>query len=475
MNEFQRRMDAAFKKMAAIRKAAEAEKRALTDDEIAQRAALKAEIDLAKRQWDDQKAEEELRAELYGSGGGALTVADDATITAPDAPIYRGSNASVLGAQLLDIRTMSRPDVFDGAQVREARSRLENTEKRNTALLEAQARKESRAASSGGFTVGVPTDGGFFLQGETAVELMTTGFNNSEVLSRCSSRTLGAGSQFVEIIGIDEKSRADGSRGGGVRVYTDKELGEITASKTQFNKTRIEPKKLTGLYHASGEMVRNVTFLGQEMRQLFGGEFAFKCQNLVLRGSGAGEALGILNAPCKISVAKEANQIADTIVTQNILNMEAALIDEGPGVVYLVNRETKPQISTLSLSVGTGGVLVPLYQTVPGQIAVDAAGRFYQGKRQTYLNGIPCITIEQASALGDEGDISLADLSQYITANKGDINEAMSIHVNFIYDQETFRFIYYFDGQPRFASSVTPFKGKAGAKVGPFITLKSRA
>lgn len=465
MNKWQARMDTAFKKMEDIRKKAEAENRSLTAEELQERANLKSDIDQAKKEWDDFKTEEELRKQLYGEGDGghALTTEGNSAITVEDHPIYRGSPASMLGQQLLDVRTMARPASFGGEEVRSAQSRLEKTQNRNQVMIEAQARKENRAAATGGFTVGVPTDGGFFLQGETSVDLMTTGFNNSEVLSRCASRTLGAGTQFVEIYGIDETSRVTGTRGGGIRVYTNKELGEFTASKTQFKKVRIEPSKLTGLYHASGEIIRNVTFLGQEMRQLFGEEFAFKCQDLVMRGSGAGEALGILSASCLVTQDKQSGQAADTIVTQNIINMEAKLWNEGPSVVYLVNRETKPQLSMLSLAVGTGGQLVPLYKN-----------DFYQGKRTSTLNGLPCITIEQCSALGDKGDIVLADLSQYITGNKGDINEAMSIHVNFMYDQETYRFIYYFDGQPRWASAVTPYKGKAGAKVGPFVTLEAR-
>ena len=382
-------------------------------------------------------------------------------ITAPDQPIYRGSNASALGQQLLDVRTMTRPDGRT-SEVSAARSRLEQTQKRNQTILEDQARKENRAAGTGGFNVGIPSDGGYFLQGETSVELMTTGFNNSEVLSRCDSRTMNAGTQFLEIIGVDETSRVDGSRGGGVAVYTTAELDAMTQSKTKFKKIRIEPKKLTGLYYASTEVMDNVTFLGQEMRQLFGEEFAFKCQNLVIRGTGAGEPLGILNAGCLVGVTKETGQAADTILTDNILKMESRLWNEGPKVVYLVNRETKPQLAVLSIAIGTSGVAVPLYKN-----------DFYQGKRISTLNGLPCVTIEQASALGDKGDVMLADLSQYITANKGDINEAMSIHVNFVYDQSTFRFTYFFDGQPRWASAVTPYKG--AATVGPFIAINDRA
>jgi HK97 family phage major capsid protein len=464
MNKWQKIMNDAFKKMEDIRKKAESEKRAMTAEEIEERNTLKAEIEAADAEMRSVEAEEELRKKLFvddgSDDGGAQT--RGIPIEIPDQPIYRGSPASQLGQQLLDIRALCLPGgQVGGKEVSEARSRLEQTEKRNATKMAEQAKKEGRAAATGGFTIGTPSDGGYFLQGETAIDLMTNGFNNSVVLPRTQSRTLGAGTQYVEVMYLDETSRATGSRGGGVRVYTTAELEAMTASKTKFRKIRIEPKKLTGLYYASGEMVRNITFLGQEMRQLFGEEFAFKAQDLVINGTGAGEPLGILNAGCLVTVTKETSQAVDTIVADNILKMESRLLNENPGVCYLVNRETKPQLGVLSIAVGTGGQLVPMYQQ-----------QFYQGTMQASLNGFPCFTIEQAAALGDAGDIILADFSKYITANKGDINEAMSIHVNFIYDQDTFRFIYYFDGQPILSSAITPYKGSA--TVSPFVVIGAR-
>ena len=460
MNKFQLRMDVAFKKMEAIRKKAEDEKRSLTAEELTERANLKVEIELAEKEWNDAKGEDELRARLYGdSSAKGLTVAGDPDhpITGPDQPIYRGSPATALGMQLLDVRMLTRPDNFTSQEVRDARSRSEQTQKRNVERLEAQAKKEGRAAATGGMTVGVPTDGGMFLQGETSQELMTNGFNNSEILPRTSARTLAAGSQFVEIIGIDEISRKAGSRGGGIRVYTNKELGQFTSSKTQFSKVRIEPQKLTGLYYASGETMRNVTFLGQEMRTLFGEEFAFKCQDLVIRGTGAGEAKGALVSDCLVTVAKETGQAADTIKTQNLSKMWARCAGINP--VWFINRDCGPELDALSITAGTAAL-------EPRFVTYDAQGILR-------IKGAPVITIEQCETVGTVGDIILADWSQYITANKGDINEAMSIHVEFIYDQETYRFIYYFDGQWRWTSAITPFKGSN--TVSPCVVLASRA
>ena len=458
MNPYQKRMKDALDKMEAIRKKAETEKRAMTAEELSQREALTAEYKAADTEWKSIQAEDELRAQAYGDGSGALTIEGDPAhpATGPDQPIYRGSPATMLGQQLLDIRTMTRPDNFGNSEVGGARSRLEQTEKRNQALLEAVAKKEGRAAATGGHTVGVPTDGGFFLQGETAVELMTNGFNNSEILPRTSKRTLTT-SQFIEIYGIDEVSRKTGSRGGGIRVYTNKELGEFTASKTQFSKIRIEPQKLTGLYNASGDVMKNVTFLGQEMRQLFGEEFAFKCQDLAYRGTGAGEAKGALVSDCLVTVPKVTGQAAKTIKTQNLSAMWARFRGRNPA--WFINQDCNPELDALSITAGTAAL-------EPRFVTYDAQGLLR-------IKGAPVIAIEQAETLGTVGDIMLADWSQYITANKGDINEAMSIHVNFLYDQETYRFIYYFDGQWRWTSAITPFKGSN--TVSPCVVLATRA
>jgi len=457
MNKFQKRMDEAFKKMEEIRKKAEAEKRSMTEEELTQRASFKAEIEAAKREWEDMKAEEELRASLYGEGS-ALTVEDGVTVEIPDAPIYRGSAATALGEQLMDIRTVSESSKFSGEEVRAAKSRIERSNKRGLEKVEKQLSKEGRAATSGGMTVGVPSEGGLFLQGETSTELMTNGFNNSEILPRTAKRTLTA-TQYVKIIGIDEQSRVDGSRGGGIRVYTNKELGEYTASKTKFADIRIEPQKLTGLFPASDEMLRNVTFLGQEVRQLFGEEFAFKCQNLAIRGTGAGEAQGVLNSNCKVSVAKETGQKAKTILTQNLSNMWARFTGRKANAVWFINRDCGPQLDNLSIVAGTAAL-------EPRFVAYDAQGILR-------IKGAPVVEIEQCETVGTVGDIILADWSQYVCADMGDIQEAMSIHVDFVYGQQLFRFTYYFDGQPRWKSAIKPFKG--ADEISPFVVLATRA
>jgi len=427
------------------------EARGLKDADVVELKQL--ELDIVEL----QEFEELEARQLENTNGDAPTGDGDSNPDFRDADvqdqkIYRGN--APLGAQMVDIATMSKRE--GGAAEQEARGRFDSMIKREKVIA------EKRAAGTGGHVEAVGEDGGFLLQGETSIDLITNGFNNSAILSRAANRDIGM-SQFVELVGIDETSRVNGSRGGGVRVYTDKELALMTQSKTKFEKIRIEPKRLTGMYFASDEILNNAPILQGEMAELFDMEFAFKGQDLAINGSGAGEAMGVLTAPALVTVAKEAAQPAKTIVFQNLVNMKARIRTRNrASVIWVANQDIEPQLYTLSLPVGTGGSVMPVY--VPSQDPTsEVAGT---------LLGIPIVFVEQCATLGTKGDIILADWSTYWAANKGGIESANSIHLKFDYNQTTFRFRTWFDGQPRMKSAITPYKGSN--TVSAFVTLAAR-
>lgn len=368
-----------------------------------------------------------------------------------DQPIYRG--AAALGHQMVDIAALAQPG---SANYGEARSRFDAMVKREKVLA------EKRAAGTGGMVMAVGQDGGLLLQGETSMDMIKNGFSNSAILSRAANRDVGS-SQFVDLIGIDESSRVDGSRGGGIRVYTDKELALMTQSKTKFEKIRLEPKRLTGMYFASDEILTNAPLLTGEMNELFGEEFAFKGQDLVLWGKGAGEALGVMNAGCLVSVAAEGGQAAGTVLFTNLAKMKSRIrVRNRNSLVWIANQDVEPQLYTLTLPVGTGGAVMPAY--IPSTNQTDGVAGM--------LMGLPIIFVEQCSTLGTVGDIVLADWSMYYAANKGGIEAASSIHLKFDYNQTAFRFVTWFDGQPRLKSAITPYKGSN--TVSPFVALATR-
>ncbi len=58
---------------------------------------------------------------------------------------------------------------------------------------------------------------------------------------------------------------------------------------------------------------------------------------------------------------------------------------------------------------------------------------------------------------------------------KGAIKRDVSIHVRFVHDETCFRFVKRLDGQPIPTAPLTPYKGAAGEKHSPFVTLAARA
>lgn len=431
----------------------------LTDDIRTERDGLLDDSRTVEKDIDAEIRMVELaKIEDGGGGGGGEPRVE---IEVVDQEIYRGGAERALGMQVHDaFMMMTRRG--DAELIKGAETRYNQNRKREIANLE----KETGFRAAGtGQVVGIASDGGMFLTGSTIVDFMDRGFNNSEVLKRCRRVTLGAGEAWSELIDIDETSREDGSRQGGIRVYTEAELGEYDSSKTSFKKMRVEPKKLTGLIYLSEEVDMFAPLVGQELGRLFENDFAFVKQDQVMEGTGAGTAQGIKSADCKVSVDKEQDQGADTIVSENILNMiQRFQPNPGGKPAWIYNRNCFTQLQTMTYDVGSGGELSKLFVPPRDQTGIGS------------IWGWPAIPIEQAETLGDAGDIWLTDFSDYIVADKGDVLQAVSMHVKFEFGQIALRFTSYFDGVPRMAKAIAPYKGSStNDTVSPFVRIKERA
>ncbi|KKL25739.1 hypothetical protein LCGC14_2402260, partial [marine sediment metagenome] len=218
---------------------------------------------------------------------------------------------------------------------------------------------------------------------------------------------------------------------------------------------------LIGLVYLTDELLADTTMLESFVRQGFAEEFGFLIDDSIINGNGVGMPLGILNANCLVSVAKETGQAAASIVAENIEKMYSRAFAGGISKSeWLINQDVWPQIYQLHHAVGTGGVSM----FIP-------AGSISQTPFGT-LMGRPIQPIEQCQTLGTKGDVILADLGQYVTADKNPMTSASSIHVKFLTDQLALRFVYRFDGQPIWSSALTPYKGTN--TVSPFVTLNAR-
>lgn len=313
-----------------------------------------------------------------------------------------------------------------------------------------------------GMSEGIPAEGGFLVGVDYVNELLKKTYETGILAGRCRKIPVSANSNGIKMPYIKETSRADGSRWGGILAYWKGEAAAKAASQPEIGQIELNLKKLTGLAYVTDELLQDTAALEAYVSQAFVEEFAFKIDDAIFNGTGAGMPLGIMNSPCLVTVAKETGQAAKTIVFENIVNMWSRMWAKSrPNAVWLINQDIEPQLYSLGITVGTGGS--PVYLP-PGGLSGSPYGTLF---------GRPVIPIEQAQTLGTVGDIALADFSQYILIDKGGIQAASSIHVKFIYDETVFRFVYRVDGQPWWPAALTP-KNSTNT-LSPFVVLATRA
>lgn len=319
---------------------------------------------------------------------------------------------------------------------------------------------ESRAAS--GMQEADPAQGGVLVPSQIMADILKRTYEFSQVANRCRKIGIGANFNGLSMKGIDETSRATGSRWGGVRGYWKAEADTATDSNPKFRTIDMDLEKLMAFCYATDELLEDTQALASVIDQAIAEEFAWLLDEAILNGTGSGVPLGVLNSDALVSVAKESGQAADTIVYENIVSMWSRMWARSrANAVWYINQDCEPQLDTMALVVGTGGV--PVYLPAGG----------ISGSPYSMLKGRPVIPVEQAKTVGDNGDIMLADMSQYLLIDKGGLNRDVSMHVRFLYAEQTFRFTYRVNGQPIWNSALTPANGSN--TLSPFVALAERA
>ncbi len=413
-----------------------AENRDPTEEELNLKTEMMNKVDATRKVIEAAERQEVMATELAAPAK-PLTVPDGAKITA--SPDRAGKDTFLsFGEQLVAVMQAGRPGgIVD--------PRLRNIQ----------------AATGLGETV--PSEGGFLVQTDFATDMLKDVFETGILASKCRRITISGKANGIKINGIDETSRAT-SRYGGIIAKWLHEAGDKTATKPKFRQIELNLHKLIGYCYATDELLDDAAALEGIIRDGFKGEFGFKIDDAIINGTGAGEPLGILTAGSLVTVAAEGAQAADTIMTENIVKMYSRIFASSrSNAVWLINQNVEPQLFTLHLDVGTGGI--PVYMPAGGLSGLPFGTLF----------GRPVLPIEQCSTLGDIGDIILADFENgYILAEKGGIKSDVSIHVAFITDEQVFRFVLRADGQPVRATVLTPYKGTVTFSQSHFIALAAR-
>jgi HK97 family phage major capsid protein len=306
----------------------------------------------------------------------------------------------------------------------------------------------------------VDAEGGFLVRPEFADGILQRTYEEGQVTGRC--QTIPMSSNRLVLNALDEDSRATGQRYGGIQVFRVAEAAAYTQSQPKFKQLILTANKLIGLMYATDEILEDTAALAAWADQNFPKAFAFQLDDEAINGSGSGQMLGVLISAATIVLAAESAQPTATVVTANILKMFSRLwAPSRKNAAWFINQDVEQQLYSLTLGSGTA---VELLYT--------PAGYKNNGTEYGMLMGRPVIPIEQAATLGTQGDIILADMTQYLLGQKSGMKADSSIHVQFLTGQQVFRWTLRNDGQPIPKKPLTPYKG--ANTLSPFVTLAAR-
>lgn len=231
----------------------------------------------------------------------------------------------------------------------------------------------------------------------------------------------------------------------------------ITPDNAAVRSITLTAKKLAAMVQVSAEAAADGDSIDAQLSSALTRGLGWLLDVAFLTGTGAGEPLGILNAPCTVTVSKETDQVADTVVYENVVKMAGRLHPAcWNNAVWIANIGLIPQLLMLTIDVGTGGSHYPVLK--------EDSGMFSMLTR-------PVIFTEKLPQAGDLGDIVLADLSQYVVGLRQEVILEKSTQVGFTTDTVYYRAKVRADGQPLWDQAYTP---KAGSSLSPFVILEAR-
>lgn len=312
-------------------------------------------------------------------------------------------------------------------------------------LIDAQHTARSWAASMG-TTSG--SGGGFAVPVTFVAQALEPSVNDTPLLSNCVRIPMDTGKTLVPSFSDDDHNSTAPY---GITWSQISEGGSFgTAQALAMRQLNIEAKKSGAYFSVNNEWLEDANpTLIQQIDSIFTQSLRWYIEKLLWTGTGAGQALGALNASATLQIDAEGGQAADTLITENVVKMWARL---RPGshsrAFWSCNPTCLPELMTLTVTAGTGGSLVGLVQ--PSSIA---------GAPPLSILGRPLYLNEHQPALGDAGDIALVDPNLYYMGEARQVSVDISKDVLFSTDQTAFRVSARFDAQPAMSGVLTPANG----------------
>lgn len=315
---------------------------------------------------------------------------------------------------------------------------------------------DPRLMAVAGQTEGEGARGGFSVPEELAAQMLDASLEDEIVRPRATIEPMK--SKTKKIWSFDASTSAGAVLYGGFTPEWLPEEGGFAPQRLKLKTMTLTAYKLALLGVSSNELIADGATFEDGLQGAMVKSCGWGLDLAFLTGNGAGKPLGALNAASRVTVAKETGQLPDTIVYENLSKMWARMHPAvHRGAVWVANSTAIPQLQTITVATGTGGVHYPVMN--------ETNGRFF-------IFGAEVLFTEKVPAVGDEGDISLINWSQYAVGLRKEVSVDKSMHAGFTTDQSYYRAIVRADGGPRWASVYTPANGDT---LSWCVTLAARA
>ena len=243
---------------------------------------------------------------------------------------------------------------------------------------------------------------------------------------------------------------------GGMTFAWEEEATQKSQSDPSFRSVELVAHKLIGYTVASDELVADAAIsLGDFLAGPLGfaGGVNWMEDYAFLRGSGAGQPLGVINAGATITVARQA--VGTPVQYVDLVNMLESFLPSGRGA-WFVTQSALSNLMTI--------------QDPNGSYVWQPNAR--EGVPQTVF-GFPVFFTEKLPSIGNAGDVLLADWSYYLIGDRQATTIESTQYDQWRYDKTSWRVVHRVDGQPWLSTPLTLQDGTI--QISPFVILGAKS
>jgi len=312
--------------------------------------------------------------------------------------------------------------------------------------------KKGKVKTAGHMAEGDDSQGGHLVPTQHAKNIL--GYATEQSIVRSRAQIFPMDSDTLTVPRLVDSDRSSNMFGGITFRWEKEQHNFATAiSNPEVGSLKFVSKKLIGLTWASNELERDAESFGKFMSFSFGRAMAFVQDYHFLWGNGAGQPLGIHNSIALETVARAAagyidladfGSLAERVVCDSWLD---------PGLVWIINSDCLGEFFGLTAPAANGAAIINL--------------------NDPKILGKPLIISSLGQTMGQQGDLSLFNLSYYAIADRN-LSISASPHQDidgrgFQTGETLWKIVWRGDGSPIVQTPITPKIGSN--QISPFVTL----